>query len=136
MKTITKILVGFFLIVNAIALYRMGIDDLITFYEHFLIAIFGAALFCFGLFRNEKNKAEKEIPKRKLNWEEYKSDNWEDWAWTFLWSFPIVKYSYDFFDILNKYYEVPIYEVYYLGAGPLSVAIGYGINWVINKFSK
>lgn len=136
MKNITKILVGGFLIVNTIALYRIGVDNLITFYEHFMIAIFGAAAWCFGLFRLEKNKAEKEIPKRKLNWEEYKSDNWEDWVWTFILSFPIVKYSSDLFDIVNKFYDLPIYEVYYLCAGPLSVAVGYGMNWIINKFSK
>lgn len=135
MKNITKIILTLFIFINAIALYRMGIDNLITFYEHFMIAIFGAAAWCFGLFRLEKNKSEKEIPKRKLNWEEYKSDNWEDWVWAFILSFPIVKYSSDLFDIVNKFYDLPIYDAYYLCAGPLSVAVGYGMNWIVNKFA-
>lgn len=133
MKNITKILLTLFVFINSIALYRMGIDNLITFYEHFLIALFGAAAWCFGLFRFEKNKHDKEGT--KLNFDKYKEDNWDDWAWTFMFSFPIVKYSADLFDIVNKFYDLPIYEAYYLCAGPLSVAVGYGMNWVIKKFA-
>lgn len=133
MKNITKATLGLFIFVNAIAFYRIGLDQLVIFYEHFLIASFGAAAWCFGLFRNEKNKHDK--AGTKISFNEYREKNWDDWLWSFVFSLPLVWYMSDFIELMGRVYQLPEYSAYYLMAGPLSVAAGYGINWVINKFN-
>lgn len=127
------ILVGIVILVNAIAWYRVGLDNLITFYEHLFISGFGAFAFCFGLFRLEKNKKEK--AGEKLDWPTYKSENWEDWVWTLIFCFPITYYGESVFAAVGAYFNIPVYEFYYLGAGPLSVVVGYGLNWILQKFA-
>jgi hypothetical protein len=109
-------------------------EELLIFAWHLFISLFGAILWNFGLFRNAKNKAEKE--NLILDWSIYKRGHWEDWIWSILCALPLVWFMKDFIHLMNVYYELPEYEGYYLLAGPLSMAIGYGINWVINKFDQ
>lgn len=134
-----SILVGIVILVNAIAWYRVGIDNLIAFYEHLLISVFGAFAFCFALFRMAKNSFEKESKQlnlvRKFDFAAYKEDNWEDWIWTFIFCFPITYYGESVFAATGTYFNIPVYEFYYLGAGPLSVVVGYGLNWLLQKFA-
>lgn len=131
-KSNIKYIVIALVVINAGLAYRHTLEALIIFYEHLAIALFGAFLWCYGLFRNSKNKAEKAL--KDFDWPTYKKQNWEDWGWSFLFCFPLVWFMKDFIELMNKVYELPQYDGYYLLAGPLSIAAGYGINWVLNKF--
>jgi hypothetical protein len=124
--------VSAFIAITLYCTFRIGFNATITFYEHLMIATFGAFLWNFGMFRNTKNVHEKNGT--EFSWEQYKKDHWEDWAWSFMMSLPVVWFMPDIIKIMNQIWELPPYQAYYLIAGPLSLAAGFGVNWVIKKF--
>lgn len=98
----------------------------------YLIALFGSIIWNYALFSIAKNKCdavEMDFPYRK-----YLKFNWDNWLLTALCAPVLVWYLADIVSMLNYLFthfninvQLPMLEVYYLGAGVLSELILFGI---------
>lgn len=101
---------------------------------HLIIGWFGVFMWSFGLFHIEKDKADN--ANQKLDWEDYKQKNWDNWVWTAICAIPVVLFEDVILGIIFFTWSElpPIKDAVFLLAGPLSLAIVWGIKWIKNKF--
>lgn len=99
----------------------------------FVIAILGWLIFNMWMFRNEKNKYDRN--NQPFDYSSYLKKNWEDWVLSLLLTPVLALYLADLVGLLNYYtgWNVPCYEVYYAGCGVLLKAVDKIFSIVIKK---
>lgn len=99
---------------------------------NYIIAFFGSIIYNVVLFSIAKNKCDKEDI--EFPYGKYLKQNWDNWAVTLLCAPILVWYLDDIVALINFLFthfninvQLPMLEVYYLGAGVLSELILFGI---------
>lgn len=97
---------------------------------NYVIAFFGSILWNFALFSIAKNKCDKEDI--EFPYMKYCKANWDNWTLTTLCAPIMVWYLVDIVALVNYLLtnlnvQLPMLEIYYLGAGVVSELILFGI---------
>jgi hypothetical protein len=94
----------------------------------FLIAFFGSLLYNFLLFTRAKDNCDKED--KEFPYGKYCKMNWDNWVLATLFAPVLVWYLNDIVALINTWFgwSLPVYEVYYLGAGVLVELALFGIS--------
>jgi hypothetical protein len=127
-------LIGIFVLINIIALYKFGIDPLIDYYWHLMISTGGGILWGWLWFMIEKNISDDS--NGNFDYSTYTKKHWEEWVFTFMLSFVVVGYLPEIIIAVSPYLAVGdgINNLYYFIPGPLSLMLIYGAVGLKKKF--
>ena len=93
----------------------------------YAIAFFGSIIYNYVLFVIAKNKCDQE--EKDFPYLKYFKMNWDNWGLTFMLAPVLVWYMPDSVGLINAHMatELGEHEVFYLGAGPLTEVLLFGM---------
>lgn len=109
--------------------------------EEFGFSLFGWVLWTVAMYSYAKNKTD--ALKQKFDWPQYRYENADNWAVSFLCIFPLTWWMEDICSMLtmlshhlpgvSETFTWPVWKINYLGAGVLAELVYFGIEWIFNR---
>ncbi|HTJ53773.1 MAG TPA: hypothetical protein VL443_30165 [Cyclobacteriaceae bacterium] len=97
--------------------------------SRYIWAFFGSFLYNFILFKIAKDNCDNANPPVDFEYKKYAKMNWDNWALTTFLAPVLVYFLPDIVGFINQKMnlDLQIYNIYYLGAGPLTEVVLFGV---------